>query len=124
MAINNDDSRPITILWATQSGRAKACARRTIRLLHSAVGITADNIEGQCSFDDFGADRFLSLGYNQQQTNDTNINSSSSGSDDNQRKRLLLMFVSTTGDAEQCSTIQSTWSKLLSKSLPHTTFQN
>jgi len=129
MAINNDDSRPITILWATQSGRAKACARRTIRLLHSAVGITADNIQGQCSFDDFGADRFLSLGYNQQQTNDSYSNSSSSGSgsdgsNDNQQKRLLLMFVSTTGDAEQCSTIQSTWSKLLSKSLPHTTFQN
>jgi len=32
------------------------------------------------------------------------------------------MFVSTTGDAEQCSTIQNTWNALLSKSLaPHTT---
>lgn len=129
MAINNDDGRrPITILWATQSGRAKACARRTIRLLHSAVGITAGNIQGQCSFDDFGADRFLSLGcYNQQQTNATYSNGSGNGgscNDDNQQKRLLLMFVSTTGDAEQCSTIQSTWSKLLSKSLPHTTFQH
>ena len=34
------------------------------------------------------------------------------------------MFVSTTGDAEQCTTITSTWSKLLSKSLPLTSFQN
>lgn len=33
------------------------------------------------------------------------------------------MFVSTTGDAEQCTSIASTWSKLLSKSLSQTTFQ-
>jgi sulfite reductase alpha subunit-like flavoprotein len=106
---NNDDDRPITILWATQSGRAKACARRTIRLLHSSLGITPNNIQGQCSFDDFGADRFLSLGQHRQQQQQTD---------------LLLMFVSTTGDAEQCTSIASTWSKLLSKSLPHTTFQH
>ncbi len=97
--------RPITILWATQSGRAKACARRTIRLLHSSLGISPNNIQGQCSFDDFGADRFLSLGRQQP------------------KGSLLLMFVSTTGDAEQCTSITSTWSKLLSKSLPNTTFQ-
>ena len=103
-SITTNDARPITILWATQSGRAKACARRTIRLLHSSLGITPNNIQGQCSFDDFGADRFLSLGQHQ--------------------NSLLLMFVSTTGDAEQCTSIASTWSKLLSKSLPHTTFQN
>ena len=104
MTSNTNDARPITILWATQSGRAKACARRTIRLLHSSLGITPNNIQGQCSFDDFGADGFLSLGQ--------------------QQNSLLLMFVSTTGDAEQCTSIASTWSKLLSKSLPHTTFQN
>ncbi|KAL7497776.1 hypothetical protein ACHAWT_010193 [Skeletonema menzelii] len=98
--------RPITILWATQSGRAKACARRTIRLLHSSLGISPNNIQGQCSFDDFGADRFLSLGHQQP------------------RGSLLLMFVSTTGDAEQCTSMASTWSKLLSKSLPNTTFQH
>ena len=106
MISSNDDNRPITILWATQSGRAKACARRTIRLLHSTLGITSNNIQGQCSFDDFGSDRFLSLGQQQQ------------------KSHLLLLFVSTTGDAEQCTSIASTWSKLLSKSLSQTTFQN
>eukprot|EP00580_Thalassiosira_gravida_P011109 CAMPEP_0201643010 /NCGR_PEP_ID=MMETSP0493-20130528/27377_1 /ASSEMBLY_ACC=CAM_ASM_000838 /TAXON_ID=420259 /ORGANISM="Thalassiosira gravida, Strain GMp14c1" /LENGTH=757 /DNA_ID=CAMNT_0048117335 /DNA_START=81 /DNA_END=2351 /DNA_ORIENTATION=+ len=104
---NNDSPTPITILWATQTGRAKACARRTIRLLHSVSHDTlASDIHtrGRCAFDDID---FLSLGSQQQQ-----------------QQQLLILFVSTTGDAEQPSTIQNTWSKLLSKSLPHNLYSN
>ncbi|KAL7536233.1 hypothetical protein ACHAXR_007000, partial [Thalassiosira sp. AJA248-18] len=98
----------ITILWATQSGRAKACARRTIRLLQSSYGIT--NIRGRCTFDDMD---FLSLGHQQLQQPSSQ-----------QQRHFLILFVSTTGDAEQTSSIQKTWSQLLSKSLPNTHFAN
>ena len=102
----------ITILWATQSGRAKACARRTIRLLRSTCGITA-KINGRCAFDEID---FLSLGCRPQ--NDHQQQSSTN------EKQFLLLFVSTTGDAELPTSIQNTWSKLLLKSLPSTLFSN
>lgn len=91
---------PTTVLWATQTGRARACARRAIRLLRSSLG--GLSVDGRRAFDDVD---FLSLGQQQQQ-------------------RLLILFVSTTGDGEQPSTIQRTWSKLLSKSLPAASFSN
>ncbi|KAL3823577.1 hypothetical protein ACHAXA_002918 [Cyclostephanos tholiformis] len=112
-------SSPVTILWGTQSGRAKACARRTIRLLQSSSSTTTSltfpprykiNIQGQCSFDDID---FLSLGRGSDYRQ-----SSSDGDNDQQgeQRRLLILFVSTTGDAEFPATIQRTWSRLLSKS--------
>lgn len=135
-------------LWSTQSGRAKACARRCTRIIRSNCNV--DNDEGTseisilskedllhrmnvskknngkgeqsthsedrrssetysssplyscllndgCSFDDFGADNFLSLG------------------DFSRTKKgglTLIMFVSTTGDGEQCDTIQNCWKAL------------
>ena len=38
--------------------------------------------------------------------------------DDNDDNTLILMFVSTTGDGEQCDSIRRTWKSLLQKSLP------
>ena len=116
-----------TILWSTQSGRAKACARRTARLLRSrGVSIAANSAHRTgsgsealadgtaatagvgygCSFDSYGASNFLSLG----------------GASD--ERRLLVAFVSTTGDAEQCDNIRQTWAALLRKSLPAGTYAN
>ncbi|EED94000.1 hypothetical protein THAPSDRAFT_268560 [Thalassiosira pseudonana CCMP1335] len=125
---------PITILWATQSGRAKACARRSIRLITSNFGIASQSIGGRCTFDEFGADRLLSLGRipsssnSSECTRDTIHDGDKSNvkdeSDTNQQHQLLILFVSTTGDAEQPSTIQNTWTTLLSKSLSPTTLQN
>jgi len=113
-----------TILWSTQSGRAKACARRTARLLRSrGVSIVSSNAAGGdtshgsaaagvgygCSFDDYGASNFLSFG---------------TGGVAGHRRRLLVAFVSTTGDAEQCDAIRHTWAALLRKSLPADTYAN
>ena len=95
----------ITILYSTQSGRAKACARRSSRLLKTKYPSIL--ICGNCSFDEFGAQNFLSLG----SSNATN-------------KNVLLLFVSTTGDGEHTTSIAKTWSALLSKSLPSTLFSN
>lgn len=95
----------ITILYSTQSGRAKACARRSSRLLKAKY--PSIDINGNCSFDDFGAQNFLSIG-----TADTNA------------KHLLLLFVSTTGDGEHTTTITKTWHALLSKTLPTSLFAN
>lgn len=94
-----------TILWSTQSGRAKACARRTARLLRSR-GV-ATGVGCGCSFDSYGASNFLSFG--------------GRGGD---KRRLLVAFVSTTGDAEQCDTIRQTWAALLRKSLLTDTYAN
>jgi len=114
-------SMATSVLWATQSGRAKACARRTLRLLQqlqqessptgasnkSSSSASYDDspncgIQDCCAFDDID---FLSLG-----------RGASSSSDDDTTGRLLILFVSTTGDAELPSNAQGTWSRLLSKS--------
>ena len=87
----------ITILYSTQSGRAKACARRSSRLLRSKYPSIV--LRGNCSFDEFGVQNFLSLG-------------------SARNSNLLLLFVSTTGDGEHTTSIARTWSALLSKSLP------
>ena len=95
----------ITILYSTQSGRAKACARRAARLLqHHRF---SSSIYGNCSFDDFGVSNFLSLGNHSSETT-----------------HLLLLFVSTTGDGEHTTSIANTWSALLSKSLSPTLLSN
>ena len=116
----NDNNFSITILWATQSGRAKACARRTIRLLQSSPSkfqsLSKIDIHGLCTFDDID---FLSLGASSSSSQHTTNNSQQQQdqSNNNNKKKLLILFISTTGDAELPSTIQHTWSKLLSKSL-------
>ena len=102
----------ITILWATQTGRAKACARRTVRLLKSTIhnGISHhNNMNGLCAFDELD---FLALG--QSTLNHHEL----------QQQSILIVFVRTTGDAEQTSSIQKTWSHLLFKSLPTKYFAN
>ena len=118
--MNNND---ITILWATQSGRAKACARRTIRLLQSKQQQQQQssnnnnnklNIHGCCSLDEYN---FLSLG--QHQSNDDLHQAQPTIT-----KHTLLLFVSTTGDAEQPNNMTQTWNLLLSKSLPNQYYTN
>ena len=99
----NNNNASITILYSTQSGRAKACARRSSRLLRSKYPSIV--IRGNCSFDEFGVQNFLSLG-------------------STQHGHLLLLFVSTTGDGEHTTSIARTWSALLSKSLSPTLFAN
>lgn len=87
---NKTQFRECIILWSTQSGRAKACARRTARILREEKGMEIHNNNTfGCSFDEYGAH---------------NIISSLSG--------LVIMFVSTTGNAEHCDSIHETW-KLL-----------
>uniref|UniRef100_A0A7S4ABR6 Uncharacterized protein n=1 Tax=Pseudo-nitzschia australis TaxID=44445 RepID=A0A7S4ABR6_9STRA len=89
------------ILWSTQSGRAKACARRTARILGEKTSLELEGGIG-CPFDETPVP-FLELL--------TSTDSSGKGT-------LFLMFVSTTGDGEQCDTIRNTWKSLLQKSLP------
>ena len=86
---------PYTILWSTQSGKAKACARRTARILRSCSK-TPNQIEPGyhgCSFDDYTPSSFANT------------------------KGLVIMFISTTGDGEHTDTISKTWNFLKSKSL-------
>ena len=101
---SNINETSVTILYSTQSGRAKACARRSSRLLKTKYPSIL--ISGNCSFDEFGVKNFLSLG---------SLNAN---------KNVLLLFVSTTGDGEHTTSIAKTWSALLSKSLPSTLFSN
>lgn len=89
------------ILWSTQSGRAKACARRTARILDEKSIVKLEGGIGS-PFDDTPVP-FLELL--------TSPCRESSGT-------LFLMFVSTTGDGEQCDSIRNTWKSLLQKSLP------
>ena len=115
----------ISILWATQTGRAKACARRTVRLLQSTIlrhqqhhhdNNIHNNLQGLCAFDDVD---FLSLGQSsltQQHQQEQQ--------QQQQQETILILFVSTTGDAEVPASLQNTWSRLLSKSLSVTHFKN
>lgn len=90
------------ILWSTQSGRAKACARRTRRILTEQSALHVEDIGS--SFDE-KSEPF------------TEWVSSMDPS------CFLLLFVSTTGDGEHCDSIRDTWKTLLSKSLPMDLFQ-
>jgi sulfite reductase alpha subunit-like flavoprotein len=90
------------ILWSTQSGRAKACARRTARILREQTNLEVKDIGS--SFDETSKP-FLKLVSNL--PSDT----------------FLLLFVSTTGDGEHCDSIRDTWKSLLQKSLPKTLLQ-
>ena len=151
--LDNIKEKECILLWSTQSGRSKACARRCARMIRlvsgfhhlhqigakhlykvSIVGkqdinyrqgfhrdneqktrmkdgkkIMNKNIgvknELACSlmssgssFDDFGADNFMSL-------EKLSLSNPS-------KKYVLLLFVSTTGDAEHCDTIQECWKAL------------
>lgn len=84
------------ILWSTQSGRAKACARRTKRVLSEKTNVGIQDVGS--SFDET-PEPFLELISNMEV--DT----------------FLLLFVSTTGDGEHCDSIRDTWKTLLSKTL-------
>eukprot|EP00536_Pseudo-nitzschia_multiseries_P010853 jgi/Psemu1/204414/e_gw1.348.61.1 len=107
------------ILWSTQSGKAKACARRTARILEERTGISLEGGIG-CPFDESPVPLLEMLTRNQSHGNQSNNNnnSSSSSSRHNKNGTLFLMFVSTTGDGEHCDSIRATWRSLLQKSLP------
>ncbi len=89
----------VIVLWASTTGRAKACARRACRLIRTR-GIP---ITSSCSFDDFGSSALLNLA--RQPPADTSSSSSSSSSS----SLLLVLFVSTTGDGEQCDSMKECW---------------
>ena len=92
-AANNHHTKAV-LLWSTTTGRAKACARRTGRIIRCrGVPVTACS-----SFDDFGATQFLNI-------EQTALNAGVS-------PPLLILFVSTTGDGEQCDSIKECWSAL------------
>eukprot|EP00979_Chaetoceros_neogracilis_P013105 scaffold3666_cov268-Chaetoceros_neogracile.AAC.16 len=119
---------PCTILWSTQGGKAKACARRTARIMRDtansckhttsnstrAVYSLPEGCYGS-SFDDYGADEFFKLGKGS--ASKSNIHEGGSS-------RLIIIFISTTGDAEQCDDIKDTWRKLLRRSVPSDQFQH
>lgn len=108
-----------TILWSTEGGKAKACARRAARMLREAregsdtdtgSGSVSGSVSGSgstnllsqdgyygSSFDDYGAQEVLDLG---------------SRGDVTRGEQLLIMFVSTTGDAEHTDSIRHTWAAL------------
>ena len=91
------------ILWSTQSGRAKACARRTARILREETTL---EVKGAGSSFDETPEPFIEF--------------ASKYDDEN---TFLLLFVSTTGDGEHCDSIRDTWHSLLQKSLSRNLFQ-
>jgi hypothetical protein len=100
------------ILWSTQSGRAKACARRTARILQEQttlpvkdIGAPFDEVAG--SGDDNFIDWVIKYHHHQHHNAASNDNNNK-----NKNNCLLLLFVSTTGDGEHCDSILQTW-KLL-----------
>lgn len=76
-----------TILFSTQSGRARACARRAARLLEERAGV---NVLHRASVDEHVK-------------GDLSVLRASS---------FLLFFVSTTGEGEHTDTIRQTWALL------------
>jgi sulfite reductase alpha subunit-like flavoprotein len=82
--------RSCTILWSTQSGRAKACARRVARILReqTVTVVTVGGEVDQYSFCERALEGTFPLYH------------------------WWLFLVSTTGDGEQCDCIQQTWRAL------------
>eukprot|EP00934_Nitzschia_sp_Nitz4_P004649 Nitzschia sp. Nitz4//scaffold232_size35869//13014//15023//NITZ4_007805-RA/size35869-processed-gene-0.58-mRNA-1//1//CDS//3329543324//4639//frame0 len=94
------------ILWSTQSGRAKACARRSKRILTERTNLEIADIG--TPFDE-SPEPFVDW-----------INKTTP---EQRSETIFLMFVSTTGDGEHCDSIQKTWKSLLRRSLQPTHFQ-
>jgi flavodoxin len=79
------------VLYSTQSGRAKACARRVVRMIREQYDITILSVS---SFDE--SPNNLLLPPIEEET----------------KFYLWILLVSTTGDGEHCDSIQSTWKAL------------
>ena len=106
---SNNDTTPTTrirLLYASQSGRAKACARRVARTLqmHCCVGSGVDGSAGRTSLtvippvsmDDYTS-TFSSL---QEAVASWQLNT------------IILFFISTTGDGEPPDNMKRTWQQL------------
>lgn len=87
------ESKTCRILYSTQSGRSKACARRVARILYERTEVELQNATGS-TFDD-AIDDLITFAAGLRQS-----------------KEVLLLFVSTTGDGEHTDTISRTWRKL------------
>ena len=87
---NNRDS--CTILWSTQSGRAKACARRVARILkeQTTVQVTIGGAVDDYAFFDKIVAQVQPF----------------------QGNHWWIFLISTTGDGEQCDSIRQTWKAL------------
>jgi hypothetical protein len=84
------------LLFATQSGRAKACARRSARIISETVpSLTLLQNRVGATFDDEIKGDLQTFVKRTKQSN-----------------AFLLLFVSTTGDGEHTDTIRQTWQQL------------
>lgn len=103
------DDNPCRIYYATQSGRAKACARRTARLLRELKG---REVRSYATLDD--ALRLLddALRLIDNDNNNDENGSVSSWAATIQNTELLVLFVSTTGDGEQPDNMKQIWKQL------------
>ena len=84
------DLQSCTILWSTQSGRAKACARRVARILREQTD-TIVTVGGEV--DEYAFCERISEGAFPPH-------------------HWWIFLISTTGDGEQCDNIQQTWKAL------------
>lgn len=126
--INNDDdySWNVRIVWSTESGRAKACARRTARILRESYHYDNcdDNshshvtVQSVTSLEQDELFRNLLLQANEPQSqqqqpqgNGTAIAESSQPSVI-PTKTMFICFISTTGDGEHCESIRPIWKSL------------
>jgi flavodoxin len=84
---------PCQVLYSTQSGRAKACARRVVRIIREQYDMTIRSVS---SFDESPNNLLLLPPSTESET----------------KSCLWILLVSTTGDGEHCDSIQSTWKAL------------
>jgi flavodoxin len=89
-ALNETES--VHIIFSTQSGRAKACARRCARLIREQTRV---GVRPGSAFDDDVCTNLIDWCQKLRTS-----------------KSLLVLFVSTTGDGEHTDTIQRTWKQL------------
>lgn len=129
VSATNNNSRNLQhcrIFYATQSGRAKACARRTARMLQEQTSI----IQGAPTTNTMSTSgaNILSLSGTtfDAALESVKLNEREVGVDDEssrlvrfcthlreqQNEQFLLLFVSTTGDGEHTDTIQRFWKQL------------
>jgi len=88
---DNNACTSCTVLWSTQSGRAKACARRVVRILMEQTEVQV-TIGG--AVDDYAFFKKIVA----QQAPGPN--------------HYWIFLISTTGDGEQCDSIRQTWKAL------------
>ena len=113
---NNGCVWNVRIVWSTESGRAKACARRTARILRESYQHDVLQVQSVTSLEHDEVFRHLLQGNQSHSASQSEVATMGTAEESSQlrvsQNTVFVCFISTTGDGEQCESIRPLWKSL------------